>query len=91
MTVIQVYFRPHACPTKNPMRFELVETDFPDLEQALIAIDADQLICGKRLFTKWGQERGERVIIRDDVIAFRGGCVDRVELPTWRIVREVEE
>ncbi|WP_299370472.1 hypothetical protein [uncultured Tateyamaria sp.] len=85
--VIQVFFKPHA-RSSDKFAFELIETDFEDLEQAMIAIAGDRLISGDALHTKWGAGKGERLVAGRHPIGFRGSAVDRVCLPTWKLIEE---
>ncbi len=83
-TLVKVYFEPSARPRANAL-FEVLEVDYPDLEQFLIAIDADHLICGQSLFTvKAGH--GVFEVTGRQPVAFRGRVVNRAELPTSRYV-----
>jgi hypothetical protein len=90
MTVLQIWMTPDFRPNRK-VPFEIVETDFADLDEALVAIASGALICGTALHTRWGDEPNERIVYREAPLAFRGSAVDRVELPSWTIVREVAE
>ncbi len=88
-TVIQVFFKPHANPNaRSP--FELIETDFKDLAEVFAATARDELIVGQQLFTHRGDEHNERIVHDAAPLGFRGGAVDRICLPTWKIVREID-
>ena len=89
--VLQVWFKPHATPTWSRSPFELIEFPHPDALEAMAALDEERLVTGSRLLTHKGEGRGERVVHDAVAIGIRGSAVDRVELPTWRLVREVEE
>lgn len=85
-TVVQAYFR-----EKKPGwgEFSLIETDFPDFEQFLIAVDENRLICGTSLWTRT-QPSGDRLVVSRAVVAFRGEEVLRARLPTWQLIEEAE-
>ena len=85
-TVVQVYFREKKAGWGE---FTLLETDFPDFEQFLIAVDENRLICGTNLWTR-PQPSGARLVTSRKVVAFRGEEVLRASLPTWRLIEEAE-
>lgn len=86
-TVVKVWLEGAWATEGKPTPFQLVETDFDDFASFLAACEADDLICGEQLLTKWSrQERDVRVIHERKVIAFRGSAVRRAELPNCRIV-----
>lgn len=83
-TLVKVYFEPSSRLHPNAV-FEVAEVDYPDLEQFLIAIDADHLICAQRLFTT-KVDHGVYEVYERRPFAFRGRAVLRAELPTGRYV-----
>lgn len=89
--VVQIWFEVDRQDGHRPPPFDLVETEFEDFEQFLIALDADQMICGSHLVTRWGESRGERVVVRRRPIAFRRPAVIRATLPTWTIVEPADD
>ena len=88
--IVKVYWEPH-CRISERAPWNMVETDFPDFEQFLIAVDENRLICGSQLWFRPGEERGEHVIKSRVPTAFRGRAIDRVELPHGRFVEELDE
>ena len=86
-TIIRVNWKEHARPTAT-IYFSDIETGFADLEEAMIAIDCDQLIAGTVLWSRRSDEQGVRIVRDRQAIAFRGGAIDRVELPRVRFVDE---
>jgi hypothetical protein len=89
-TVLQLVLKPHARNPLDPAQL-FVESQFPDLEQALIAVANDELIFCKVLYSHKGSHPFERIVHKERIAAFRGGAIDRVELPSWRFVRETVE
>lgn len=88
--LVQVFFHPEMRSTPN-LNWELIEVDFPDLEQFLIAVsDPDRMISGNSLRTVRGEQRGVWIVSRREPIAFRGRAVDRAQLPSGAYL-EVEE
>jgi hypothetical protein len=89
--VVQVWFG-HEAERKDFNRppFSLVETDFADFEQFLEACADNRMICGSELWSKWGFNKGERIVTKRVPIGFRGEAIIRAQLPTWSIV-ELEE
>lgn len=83
-TVVQAHFR-----TKEPGwgDFCLIETEFEDFEQFLIAVDQNRLICGSNLRTRYTEEKGERAVTGREPIAFRGEEILRARLPSWKLVQ----
>lgn len=90
MPVYSVCFKPHVNFSfmSEKMRFYLIETDHADLEQFMLAMDADDTICARALITQKGEGR-ERIVRGEIVFGIHGSAVDAVELPLWKIVREV--
>lgn len=87
--VVQVFWKPHARPPGDDrLVFALIEVGLADFQQVCLAIDEDRLIGGERLTTHRTEERGVRRVVKRDPIAFRGGAVDRVDLPTYRLIEE---
>lgn len=91
--VVQIWFDDSGAVDKaaRHLPFVLCETDFEDFAEFLEAVDADQLICVSRLDTRWGGEKGLRIVNRRVPLAFRGSALRRTQLPTWRIVDEEED
>lgn len=80
-TLVQVFFHPSQ-RTSPRLNFEIVEVDFPDLEQFLIAAsDPDRLISGSSLRTVRGDEPGIWMVLERCPIAFRGRAIERAQLP----------
>lgn len=88
--LVQVFFHPEM-RTSPGINWELIEVDFPDLEQFLIAISyPERMISGNSLRTVRGEQRSVWVVVRREPIAFRGRAVDRAQLPSGAYI-EAEE
>lgn len=83
-TVVQVWLEEDTPERRAP--FYLIETEFHDFATFLEFVDADRLICGSRLDSKWTDEPGVRSVQRRVPIAFRGSAMRRAALPIWRFV-----
>ena len=87
-TILVVYLKPHARPAGDRAQFMVVETGFASFDEAIAAIAADEMFVVRRLFTHFGAEPGLRIIHDTRDLGLRGSAVDRVEIPSWRIVPE---
>lgn len=87
--VVQVFFVPAACPRPD-LQFEMIETEFEDFAGFCEAVDAGGLICASILLTRPAAERGERLVTGRRPFAFRGASVLRAQLPTYRMVEEID-
>lgn len=88
-TLVQVFFGESHRASAH-WNFEIIEVEFPDLDQFLIAVEEDRLISGSSLRTVRGDEPGVWSVIDRAPIAFRGRAVERAQLPRGAYV-EVEE
>lgn len=69
--------------------FYYVETAYPDFESFLLAVDADRLIGGERLNSRWSRhEHRVREVHSRAPMAFRGSAVRRADLPDCRFQEE---
>lgn len=83
--LIQLWFRPTAETLPGKGYFELVDLPFDTFQDACDAIAADSLISTTFLHTR-ASTPGTRVIMRRVEGAFRGGAVERVQVPYWTLV-----
>lgn len=69
----------------NPFHIlRLDAAEFPDVQSVMDAIRADEWIEGTHLDSRWGQERGVRLVTAEKPMAFRGAAVARITEPSWR-------
>lgn len=81
-TVVQAFFSERRIGWGD---FALLETDFEDFEQFLLAVDRNDLICCMELRTVAGEERGSRLVTNRYPVAFRGSEIQRARLPWWKL------
>lgn len=88
--VVQVWLDTDGEPdvgARGPFYF--VETTYPDFERFLQAVDADRLIGGERLNSRWSRhEHRVREVHSRQPMAFRGSAVRRADLPDCRFREE---
>ncbi|RBO54677.1 hypothetical protein DSD19_04690 [Rhodovulum sp. BSW8] len=87
--IFQIWFQPHAQITRPAVPFVLV--DLPRIETVsdlFVAMGEDSPLAGHRLQTRFGEERGVRLILGREPLAFRAGAIERAERPTWTMVEE---
>lgn len=69
---------------------ELPAAKFPDLDALQEAVADNALIRGEHIDSRWGMNRGERIVTARSPILFRGASVQRVTVPTWTFAASEE-
>lgn len=73
-----------AAPNRRP--FDLIETEFPTMQSLYQHLQAGGAVAAAELVTRWGSERGQRVVVRRAPCIFTLAAVARMIEPTWSIV-----
>lgn len=72
---------------RHPNPFHIIRLDadvYPDVQAVLDQIRYDAWFEGVHIDSRWGEERGVRIITAEKPMAFRGSAVTRITEPSWR-------